>query len=193
MDRIDGLPLLQESAERQAIRFIRQGLSIPGRQFHNPRPALGRTHHAPNRRRAVRGERPRHHFVGSYHEVFNQSVGARFFRGHHAAHLTFGHNRLRLRPIELQSTHLVPLSAQQTRRLVLQLELCLQIRRRRHFGVWTSRAFQPRTNPAIRQLRLVAHQREIDLGIRNRTIARHDQFDDDGYPVLVFIQRCQVR
>ena len=77
-------------------------------------------------------------------------------------HLAVSNDRLRLDAVEVECPQPVALRPQKLSGIVLQLQLRLQIGRRRHFGGIRGSALQPCARGAVGQLSPVAHQGAID-------------------------------
>jgi hypothetical protein len=150
MHRVGLLAPHHERIERRRVGFRRQMVAVMRRQFHHARPALRHLHDAPNGRHARRAQRHGHHLVGADHEVLNQPRCRIRPPPFHAAHLAVVHHGLQLGAVEGQRTHPVARRAQQVRRFILQLQLRLQLGRRRHLGRHCRVALQPRTHGAVR-------------------------------------------
>ena len=75
------------------------------------------------------------------------------------------------------------------RDLVLQFELGLQLRRRRHFRRSRRRAFEPRSHRVVGELCLVANDGAIDIAGTQRAAGIDHEFGDHGGPVHIRQQR----
>ena len=96
-------------------------------------------------------------------------------------------SRMHFAGVDVQRAMVVAQFLERLRNFVLQLELRLQFRRRGHFWRSRRRAFQPCSDRAVGELRLIANDGPIHVARTDRgaAIAIDDEFNHHGRPVHV--------